>query len=113
MTIEQVVVWGCRAPESIIPGPDKGLNKFEWFSRGFKPSSGQNVHASAGDGFLFTRLYEWRLNIKNGEVREKYLTGTEFSLEFPMINNNFTGLKNSFGYTQVVDSIASSTSGNN
>lgn len=29
-------MWGCRAIESIIPGPDLGLNKFEWFSRKFR-----------------------------------------------------------------------------
>ena len=33
-------------------------------------------------------------------------------MDFPMINENFTGIKNKYGYTQVVDSIASSTSGN-
>ncbi|KAF3446413.1 hypothetical protein FNV43_RR11592 [Rhamnella rubrinervis] len=37
---DEVVVWGCRALESIIPGPDMGLNKFEWFSRGLKPLGG-------------------------------------------------------------------------
>lgn len=116
-TIEQVVVWGCRALESIIPGPDMGLNKFEWFSRGLKPIAGlnstdENVDTSARDGFLFSRCYEWRLNMRTGsQVRERNLTGTEFSMDFPMINGNFTGLKNRFGYTQVLDSTASSTSG--
>jgi hypothetical protein len=35
--MEQVVVWGCRALDSIIPGPNAGLNKFEWFSTRLRP----------------------------------------------------------------------------
>jgi len=33
----EVVVRGCRALGSIIPGPDYGRDKFQWFCRGFKP----------------------------------------------------------------------------
>ncbi|KAF3446046.1 hypothetical protein FNV43_RR11224 [Rhamnella rubrinervis] len=113
---DEVVVWGCRALESIIPGPDMGLNKFEWFSRGLKPLGGLNstegnAETPERDGFLFSRCYEWRLNMRTGQGRERNLTGTEFSMDFPMINGNFTGLKNRFGYTQVLDSTASSISG--
>lgn len=53
-------------------------------------------------------MYEWRLNMQNGEVKEKNLTGTYYSMDFPMINEKFTGVKNKFGYTQVVDLDASS-----
>uniref|UniRef100_A0A2N9FQM9 Uncharacterized protein n=1 Tax=Fagus sylvatica TaxID=28930 RepID=A0A2N9FQM9_FAGSY len=49
--------------------------------------------------------------MQTGEVRERSLTGTEFSMDFPMINGNFIGIKNRYGYTQVINSIASSTSG--
>ncbi|KAI7981549.1 Carotenoid 9,10(9',10')-cleavage dioxygenase 1 [Camellia lanceoleosa] len=107
-----VVLWACRARGSIIPGPDLGLNKFEWFSRGFKPlnSAEENNDSSAQDSLLFSRCYEWRLNMKTGEVKGMNLTGTESSMDFPIINEHFTGLKNKYGYTQVVDSIASSTS---
>ncbi|XP_041018063.1 carotenoid 9,10(9',10')-cleavage dioxygenase 1-like [Juglans microcarpa x Juglans regia] len=111
---DEVVVWGCRALDSIIPGPDMGLNKFEWFFRRFKPincKEEKNPSNSTEDGSLFTRCYEWRLDMQTGEVRERNLTATEFSMEFPIINGNFTGVKNKYGYTQVVDSIASSTSG--
>ncbi|KAM7513148.1 hypothetical protein LguiB_012023 [Lonicera macranthoides] len=111
----QVIVWACRARESIIPGPDHGLNKFEWFSKGFKHINliDQNCEDSLTqeEGFFFSRAYEWRLNMKNGEVKEKNLTGKKFSMDFPMINEHFTGVKNKYGYTQVVDSLASSTSG--
>ncbi|XP_059639104.1 carotenoid dioxygenase carX-like [Cornus florida] len=111
---DEVVVCACRARGSVIPGPDYGLNKFEWFSRGFKPviSAGDQYDDSlTQDGLLFARCYEWRLNMLNGEVKEKYLTGTEFALDFPFINGNFTGVKNKYGYTQVVDSSASTASG--
>jgi carotenoid cleavage dioxygenase-like enzyme len=110
---EQVVVWGCRALDSIVPGPDMGVDKFEWFSRRFRPlnSDEKNMNTSTEDGLLFSRCYEWRLNMQTGEVRERNLTGTKFSMDFPIINEHFTGVQNRFGYTQVVDSIASSTSG--
>lgn len=106
---------GCRALESIIPGPDRGLNKFEWFSRRFKPKGvvvKENVDTTDEDGLLLSRCYEWRLNTQTGEIEEKYLTGREFSMDFPMINEHFLGVRNRFGYAQVVDSIASSSSGN-
>ncbi|XP_010648499.1 carotenoid 9,10(9',10')-cleavage dioxygenase 1 [Vitis vinifera] len=109
----EVVVRGCRALESIIPGPDQGLNKFEWFSMGFKPIeiSNKNSNGFTQEGFLFARVYEWRLNMETGEVKERNLTGTDVSMEFPMINEDFTGVKHKYGYTQVLDSMASSSCG--
>uniref|UniRef100_A0A7N0V540 Uncharacterized protein n=1 Tax=Kalanchoe fedtschenkoi TaxID=63787 RepID=A0A7N0V540_KALFE len=107
---DEVVVRGCRARQSIIPGPEMGVDKLEWFSRGFEPvdsTGGQND----GSGSLFMRCYEWRLNTKTGEVKERNLTGTDFSMDMPMINEEFTGSRNSYGYTQVVDSAASSAAG--
>jgi carotenoid cleavage dioxygenase-like enzyme len=53
---------------------------------------------------FFFRLYQWRLNLKTKSVSGEYLTGTEFSLEFPIINNQYTGLQHSYAYAQVVDS---------
>ncbi|KAL7188487.1 hypothetical protein ACSBR1_038364 [Camellia fascicularis] len=80
----EVLLWACRARGSIIPGPDLGLNKFEWFSRGFKPlnSAEENNDSSAQDSFLFSRCYEWRLNMKTGEVKGMNLTRTESSVDF-------------------------------
>ncbi|XP_059639101.1 carotenoid 9,10(9',10')-cleavage dioxygenase 1-like [Cornus florida] len=63
---DEVVVLGFRARGSIIPGPDLGLNKFEWFSRGFKPVSSVGV---TKDGLFFCRCCEWRLNMLNGECK--------------------------------------------
>ncbi|KAI6682690.1 hypothetical protein NL676_036571 [Syzygium grande] len=31
----EVVVRGCRAPTSVFLCPNQGMNKFDWFSRGF------------------------------------------------------------------------------
>ncbi|KAL0394083.1 UNVERIFIED_CONTAM: Carotenoid 9,10(9',10')-cleavage dioxygenase 1 [Sesamum latifolium] len=108
---EEVVVMGCTAPGSIIPGPDLGKDKLGWFSRGFKkPNS--NHHHMQQEGFLFARPYEWRMNMKTGQVKEKYLVALDFAMDFPMINDNFIGVKNKFAYTQVVDSAASSAAEN-
>lgn len=110
-------MWGCRASDSVIPGPEKGHNKFEWFSNRFKPlpiadeQNSDSCSSSMEDGSLFSRAYEWRLNLKTGEARERFLSGTQFSMDFPFINSRFTGLQNKFGYAQILDSFASSNSG--
>ncbi|XP_057737840.1 carotenoid 9,10(9',10')-cleavage dioxygenase-like [Arachis stenosperma] len=83
----EVVVWGCRALDSIIPGPEAGLNN---------------------DSKFFSRCYEWRLNMETGEVNEKYLTdGPNQFMDFPVLNESFIGVKNKYAYTQVVDLNAS------
>ncbi|KAF6164199.1 hypothetical protein GIB67_010169 [Kingdonia uniflora] len=107
----EVVVRGFKALQSIIPGPDFGSNKFCWFSKGFKPiiPSEADQNRSTEDGYLFA--HEWRLNIKTREVKERYLTGTTFSMDFPVINEEFHGVRNKYGYTQVIDSLASSNCG--
>lgn len=108
MRDEQVVVWGCKALDSVISEPDTELNQFGWL-----PSKETNDDIlEENNGNLFSHAYEWRLNMQSGEVRERYLTGKKFSMDFPMINGAFSGVKNRYGYAQVVDSIASSTSGN-
>ncbi|KAI3706784.1 hypothetical protein L6452_24750 [Arctium lappa] len=104
---DEVIVWAFRASNSIIPGPDLGLNKFEWFSSRFKRECNTNFNS---DESFFSQAYEWRLNMKTGEVKERYLTGTTHSMDFPMINEHFIGLKNKYGYAQVVDLNASSIS---
>ncbi|XP_038896611.1 carotenoid 9,10(9',10')-cleavage dioxygenase 1-like [Benincasa hispida] len=104
---DEVVVWGCRASDSVIPGPEKGVNKFDWFCERFKQNI--NVEDNDDESSLVSRPYQWRLNLKTGEVKEEYLTAT--SMDFPFINLRFTGLPNKFGYAQVLDSVASSNSG--
>ena len=82
---------GCRALESILP-----------------------FDKSDGDGSLvLVSPYEWRLNMRTGEVTERSLTAndTEFSMDVPIINEKFTGLHSRFGYTQVFKSIANSAAG--
>ncbi|XP_011005228.1 PREDICTED: carotenoid 9,10(9',10')-cleavage dioxygenase 1-like [Populus euphratica] len=104
----EVVVRGCKAVTAIIPGPDWGQDKFEWFSKGFKSDDADGLTES---GYLLHRVHEWRLNVATGEVKEKYLTGADCSMDFPFINEDVTGLKHKYGYTQVIDSLASSISG--
>lgn len=100
-------MWGCRASDSIIPGPEKGVNKFEWFCERFKEN---NVEENGWS--LLPRPYQWRLNLKTGEVKEKYMVANESpSMDFPFINLRFTGLPNKFGYAQLLDSLQSSNSG--
>ncbi|XP_017184049.3 carotenoid 9,10(9',10')-cleavage dioxygenase-like [Malus domestica] len=73
---DEVVVWGCKALDSIIPGPDMASTQFGC-----------------------------------GEVNEIYLTGKRFCMDFSMINGAFSGVKNRYGYAQVIDSVVSSASG--
>ncbi|XVF89187.1 hypothetical protein PTKIN_Ptkin19aG0109900 [Pterospermum kingtungense] len=110
---DEVVVRGCRALQSVIPGPDLGTDKFEWFSQKFSPieSTQGSDYAIQEDELVFPRPYEWRLNLRTGHVEERHLSGTKFAMDFPLINEAFTGLKNKYGYALVRDSIASSSSG--
>ena len=115
---------GCRARDSVLPGPERGKGKHEWFSKGFTfknydklcspiiSSSSSGTDYISEEGFLFTHAYEWRLNMENGKVEETFLTGNDYSMDYPFINETFTGLKHKYAYTQVIDSIASSTCGN-
>lgn len=41
-------------------------------------------------------LYRWRFNLKTGEVKQEQLGDTP--AEFPVINNQFTGRQNRYGY---------------
>ncbi|XP_028552287.1 carotenoid 9,10(9',10')-cleavage dioxygenase-like isoform X3 [Dendrobium catenatum] len=106
---DEVVVRGGRSRGSIIPGPDLGRNKCQWFSSGFKLKlAGEDCDGNPNEGLLNFRLHEWRLNMKNGSVRNRYLTGSDLSIEFYMCNDLFVGLHNQYAYAQVVDSVASS-----
>ncbi|KAK3023690.1 hypothetical protein RJ639_044300 [Escallonia herrerae] len=110
----EVVVRGCKAKTAIIPGPDWGQDKFEWFSRGFKlvsSSAKDDGDVPIADGLLFSRVYEQRLNLLTGEVKEIDLSGDDFSMDFPTINGEYIGVKQKYGYTQVIDSIANSSCG--
>ncbi|KAK8566650.1 hypothetical protein V6N13_002346 [Hibiscus sabdariffa] len=110
---DEVVVWGFRALASVIPGPEPGSKGVEWFPEKFKPSPGKPMEdAISEDQLLFPRPYEWRLNVRTRDVKERYLTGpNQFPMEFPMINGAFTGVKNKYGYTQVCHHEPSSATG--
>ncbi|KAJ8555479.1 hypothetical protein K7X08_012975 [Anisodus acutangulus] len=107
---DEVVVRACRARQSVIPGPSSSVNHFEKFYKWFKGET------SSTDEFTkestFPRVCEWRLNMKTGEVKEKKnLSGDEFAMEFPIINEKFTGFRNKFAYLQVVEYTEVSGSG--
>ncbi|KAF8035836.1 hypothetical protein BT93_C1763 [Corymbia citriodora subsp. variegata] len=108
---DEVVVRGCWAITSILPGPDWGMDKFDWYARGYKFPPKKRENGNEEEGFLFHCVYEWRLNMETGEVKERNLSGTRTSMDFPFVNGKFTGLKNKFGFTQFVDSAASSSCG--
>ena len=92
-------MWGCRALDSVIDA-----NKSDFKDKKILINNEKDL--------LHHRPYEWRLNMQTGEVKERNLTTeTELSMDFPMINPNFIGLKNTFGYTQVVDTVPRTTSG--
>ncbi|XP_062194124.1 carotenoid 9,10(9',10')-cleavage dioxygenase-like [Phragmites australis] len=104
---DEIVVRGLRSPDSIIPGPRLALNKYD--SEGSElTEDNKSMKQGTNEGF-FSRLYQWRLNLKTKAVSGEYLTGTDFSLEFPIINNQYTGLQHSYAYAQVVDSLTSSS----
>lgn len=75
-------------------------------------SSKEKIEISSRGASLSARPYKWWLNMRTGQVKEKNLTvNTEISMDFPMISLDFVGLRNKFGYTQVVDYVSSSSSG--
>ncbi|CAK7353226.1 unnamed protein product [Dovyalis caffra] len=111
---DEVVVRGCRSLESILSESlGMELDKSEWVSGRLRSKEPvvQDAKYSSNDELLFSRSYEWRLNMKTGEAVERNLSGTKISLEFPMINPNVNGVKNKFGFTQTVHEPASISSG--
>ncbi|XP_059277570.1 carotenoid 9,10(9',10')-cleavage dioxygenase 1-like [Lycium ferocissimum] len=110
---DEVVVRACRARQSVIPGPRSSVNHFGKFFKWFKKeTSFTNDDNEFTKESTFPRVCEWRLNMKTGEVREKKnLSGDEFAMEFPIINEKFIGSRNKFAYLQVVELAEVSGSG--
>lgn len=111
---DEVIIRGCRTSGSILPGPDHKVgDKSKWYKRAYMepPSEDSDGFDSQIDGVLFSRPYEWRLNMKTGCVKEGYITIPDIAMDFPTINNNFTGKKNKYAYAQVVDSERSANMG--
>ncbi|KAL6846362.1 hypothetical protein ACP4OV_023810 [Aristida adscensionis] len=105
---DEVVVRGLCSQDSMIPGPRPVLNNH--VSQKCELSEDDKSVKQGTNEEFFSRLYEWRLNLKTKAVSGQYLTGTEFSLEFPMINNQYTGLHHSYAFTEMVDSLTSYSS---
>ncbi|XBJ21601.1 hypothetical protein VPH35_000123 [Triticum aestivum] len=106
---DEVVVQGLCSADSVIPGPR--LNKLGVLPERSQLTGDGNKMKQGISEKLFSRLYEWRLNREKKTVSGEYLTGRECSLEFPMINNNYTGVRHSYAYAQIVDSITRSGEG--
>ncbi|CAL4941844.1 unnamed protein product [Urochloa decumbens] len=108
----EVVVRGCRTLGSVIPGPPHNVDKSNWYGRVFSPPDKNSEDFDPSlDGILFSRPYEWRLNLKSGIASEGYITSDDVAMDFPVINENFIGTRNKYGYTQVVDSVETSITG--
>jgi len=107
---QKVVVWGCRARESVLPRPGSKDKKSKRFFEGSEETSSTKINNESLEESFFFRVCEWRLNMRTREVKEKNVV-TKFFMEFPMINEKFIGLRNKFCYLQVVDREASSISG--
>ncbi|KAM0910752.1 hypothetical protein ACQ4PT_013944 [Festuca glaucescens] len=103
---DEVVVQGFRSADSIIPGPR--LNKHNMLPEISELTKDGKTRKHEINEKLFSRLYEWRLNLETKTVSGEYLTGTEWSLEFPMIHNNYTGVRHNYAYAQIVDSLTRS-----
>ncbi|MCD7469516.1 hypothetical protein HAX54_008616 [Datura stramonium] len=114
---DEVVVRACRARRWIIPRPDLIVDEVGLSLDGLNEmsSSKDNVQLLK-ELFSFFHVSEWRLNMKTGGVKMKDLTianHDQFIMEFPMINEHFIGLRNRFGYLQLVNSEAFSNFGKN
>jgi len=86
---DEVVVRGFRVPASIIMGPTLEHNE---------ESGDQEMNEE-----YFSRLYEWRLNLKTKAVAGEWLTGTDVAMEYPFINDKYVGLHHRYAYAQVVN----------
>nr|TKW20067.1 hypothetical protein SEVIR_4G060901v2 [Setaria viridis] len=109
----EVVVRGCRILGSIIPSDRYRADKSKWYGRAFlQPDKDSEDFDPSLDGILFSRPYEWRLNLESGTTNEGYITSEKVAMDFPVINDKFIGIRNKYGYAQVVDSLATSKTGN-
>ncbi|CAM0908160.1 unnamed protein product [Alopecurus aequalis] len=94
---DEVIVRGFHVPSSIIMGP-RIINMM-------KDTTNHGLNEE------YSRLYEWRLNLKTRTVAGKYLTGMEVALEFPVINDKYVGLRHKYAYAEVADSPATLAGG--
>ncbi|XP_052157761.1 carotenoid 9,10(9',10')-cleavage dioxygenase 1-like [Oryza glaberrima] len=108
----EVVIRGCRTLDSVLSSASHDDDKSKCSGRAFlQPDKNSEGFDPSVDGTLFSRPYEWRLNLKSGTTKEGYLTDEKVAMDFPVINEDFVGVKNNYGYAQVVDSVATSEIG--
>uniref|UniRef100_A0A0E0L884 Carotenoid oxygenase n=1 Tax=Oryza punctata TaxID=4537 RepID=A0A0E0L884_ORYPU len=105
----EVVIRGCRTLDSVLSSASHDDDKSKCSGRAFlQPDKNSEGFDPSVDGTLFSRPYEWRLNLKSGTTSEGYLTDEKVAMDFPVISEDFVGVKNKYGYAQVVDSVATS-----
>ncbi|XP_008659260.1 carotenoid 9,10(9',10')-cleavage dioxygenase 1 [Zea mays] len=108
----EVVIRGCRLLGSILPSGRHRADKSKWYGRAFlQPDKDSEDFDPSLDGILFSRPYEWRLNLENHSVYEGYITSEKVAMDFPVINDKFMGIQNKYGYAQVADSLETSKTG--
>ena len=78
---DEVVLEACRSNKTNVAGADP------------------DTEASMDDAPF---LYEWRMNLKTGEVKERLIDG-EHGSEFPRINEAYMGRKHRYTYNARVD----------
>ncbi|KAK1290367.1 Carotenoid 9,10(9',10')-cleavage dioxygenase [Acorus calamus] len=111
---DEVILRVCRTSGSIMSGPpNHRVDAGEWYRRAYlQPNEDSEGFDPSVDGVIFSRRFEWRLNMRTGVVvKEGHLTRNDVAMDFPVVNNRFMGLKNKFAYAQVVDSMQSSNMG--
>lgn len=62
-----------RSLTLVFPCPDWGMNKFNWFSKGFNSREPVDTNANKHGGYLFTCAYGWRLNMEFGKFKSRIL----------------------------------------
>jgi len=81
---DDVVLQACRTPGTNLTPSAQGE---DWSEKSWRYGS-----------IFHNRIYEWRLNMATGEVKEGIIGPYETWPEFPTINPRYVGRKNRFAY---------------
>ncbi|KAF9613050.1 hypothetical protein IFM89_005484 [Coptis chinensis] len=88
---DEVIVRGCRAQESVIPGPEFGHDKVEWFSRGFKPIDPGEANGDLEVGLkygMLAKLYLEELSTRQSEMKEHSPSEELIKVEYHKFEDN-------------------------
>jgi carotenoid cleavage dioxygenase-like enzyme len=90
--VTQIVIYACASKNPALNTPANTT-----------PQEHFQQNLTGPDGGLMSRLTEWRVNLKTGVVTEKLLVPRNFTADMPRINENYTGLRNKYGYGLVTN----------